>query len=154
LIGGLENDRDGARRQCEVAVSSGRAAEIFGQMIAALGGPKDFVENYDNYLVKAPVVRELHADGFVTAVDTRAIGNAIIELGGGRRQVSDELDLSVGFTNIAKIGMDLGDQGTLAVIHAANVNDADRAAQNVLNAYSLGDSAPATRPVIVDILTG
>ncbi len=154
LLGGLASDRDSARKQCEDALSSGTAAEIFGQMISALGGPADFVENYDNYLAKAPVVRELHADGFVVSVDTRAVGNAIIELGGGRRTVSDKLDLSVGFTEMAPIGTDLGAQGQLAIIHANNVDDADRAAQNLLNAYELGDSAPPDRPVICEILTG
>ena len=154
VLGGLEDDRDIARKQCEDAVSSGKAAEKFGQMISALGGPADFVDNYQMYLADAPVIRELHANGFVSSVDTRAVGNAIIELGGGRRTVSDELDLSVGLTNIAPIGTNLGDQGVLAVIHAADVNDADRAAQNLLNAYCFSDSAPADRPAISEILTG
>jgi thymidine phosphorylase len=154
LLGGLASDRESARNQCEDALSSGKAAEIFGQMTSALGGPTDFVDNYDKYLVKAPVVRELHADGFVVSADTRAIGNAIIELGGGRRAVSEELDLSVGFTDFAPVGTDLGTQGRLAIIHAANVDDADRAAQNLLNAYELGDSAPPDRQAIYEILTG
>ena len=154
LLGGLTSDRESARKQCEAAVSSGKAAEIFGQMTAALGGPVDFMENYENYLVQAPVIRELHANGFVSSVDTRAVGNAIIELGGGRRKVSDELDLSVGFTSMAPIGADLGDQGLLAIIHAADVNAADRAAQNILNAYTFSDSAPADRPIVCEILTG
>ena len=45
LAGGVESDRDTAKRRCDDAVASGRAAEIFGQMCAALGGPGDFVEN-------------------------------------------------------------------------------------------------------------
>lgn len=154
LLGGLVDDRDAARKQCEEALSSGKAAETFAQMVAALGGPVDFMENCDRYLVKAPVVRELHANGYVASVNTRAVGNAIIELGGGRRTVSDALDLSVGFSDIAPVGTDLGDQGVLATIHAASVDDADRAAQNLLNAYTFGDSAPAERPIICEILTG
>jgi thymidine phosphorylase len=153
LLGGLASDRKSARKQCEDALSSGAAAEIFEQMTSALGGPTDFIENYDKYLVQAPVVRELHADGFVVSADARAIGNSIIELGGGRRAVSDELNLSVGFTDLAPVGTDLGTQGRLAIIHAANVDDADRAAQNLLNAYVLGDSGPPDRPAICEILT-
>ena len=153
LLGGLADDRDVARQRCEDAVSSGRAAEIFGEMTDALGGPADFIEKHDDYLVRAPVIREVHADGFVASVDTRAIGNAIIELGGGRRTVTDTLDLSVGFTEIAPIGADLGHQGRLATIHAANVDDADRAAQNLLNAYSLAETKPVDRPTVCEILT-
>jgi thymidine phosphorylase len=154
LIGGLAGDRESARQQCEDALSSGKAAEIFTEMVAALGGPKDFVDNYDNYLVKAAVVRDLHADGVVLSVDTRAVGNAIIELGGGRRKVGDVLDLSVGFTDIAPIGTELDKERPLAVIHAASEADADSAAQNLLRAFEIGDSAPLARPVIHEILSG
>jgi thymidine phosphorylase len=154
LLGGLADDRDSARKQCEHAVSSGKAAELFAEMVAALGGPNDFVENYDKYLVRAPVTRELFAEGIVQSVDARAIGNAIIELGGGRRAVGQRLDLSVGFTDIAPIGTDLDTERPLATIHAASESDADKAAANLLRAYELGDSAPEIRPVIHEILAG
>jgi len=154
LVGGLEDDRDAARRRCEEVLDNGSAAEVFGRMTAALGGPVDFVERFDSYLAKAPVIREVHAEGVVTGVDTRAVGNAIIELGGGRRLVGEKLDLSVGFSNIAPIGAEVGGERPLAVVHAASDEDADRAVQNLLGACTLGDAAPAARPVIAEILTG
>jgi thymidine phosphorylase len=94
------------------------------------------------------------AQGIVTAVDTRAIGNAIIELGGGRRQVGEKLDLSVGFSSIAPIGTELDSKTPLAVIHAASEAAADRAEKNLLAAISLGDERPPERPVICEILAG
>ncbi len=154
LIGGLEDDRDAALQRCELAISSGSAAEIFGRMTAALGGPIDFVERYDSYLAKAPVVRALHAEGVVTEVDTRAFGNAIIELGGQRREVGQQLDMAVGFTAIAPIGTVLDSETPLAVIHAASDDDADRAENNLLNACTRSDSVPQERPTVCEILTG
>ena len=154
LVGGLENDRDAARQRCEAAVTSGRAADIFGRMTAALGGPSDFVERYDTHLAKAPVIRAVHVEGVVTEVDTRAVGNAIIELGGGRRTVGESLDLAVGFSDIAPIGTAVDSERPLAVVHAASESDADRAAKNIINACKLGESAPAERPTICEILTG
>ena len=154
IVGGIENDRKQARARCEDAIVSGEAAEVFSHMVRVLGGPADFVENYEAYLVKAPVVRPIGARGFVTGVNARAIGNAIIELGGGRRQVGEELDWSVGFSEIASIGTELDADTPLAVIHAASDADADKAEQNLLAACQLGDSAPMDRPVISDILTG
>ena len=154
IVGGIEEDRASARARCENAVTSGKAAEIFGRMVRALGGPADFVDNYGGYLVKAPVVRSVSASGFVTGVNTRAIGNAIIELGGGRRQVGEKLDWSVGFSEIASIGTQLDEDTPLAVVHAASDADADRAQRSLLAACRLGDSPPADRPVIGDILTG
>ncbi len=154
VVGGIETDRDEARRLCDDAVTSGRAAEVFGRMVAAMGGPSDFVEKYDSHLAKAPVVRSVDGTGFVASVNTRAIGNAIIELGGGRRQVGEALDLSVGFSHIARVGTELDDDTPLAVVHAASDADAERAEQSLRDACVLGDSPPATRPVICEILTG
>ena len=154
VVGGIEHDRDKARLRCERAVASGRAAEIFGRMVAALGGPADLVENHEQHLVKAPVVRAVHADGIVARVNTRAVGNALIELGGGRRKVGERLDLSVGFSDIAPIGTRADSATPLAVVHAACESDAKQAEKNLLAAYTLSDDAPAGRPVICEILTG
>jgi len=154
VIGDIETDRDKARDLCAEAVTSGRAAEKFGRMVAALGGPSDFVENYDKYLVKAPVIRPVHASGIVTAIDTRAIGNAIIELGGGRRIVGEKLDLSVGFAHMAAIDTRVDDTTPLAVIHAASEADAVVAERNLRAAVTLDDTMHAERPVVLEILTG
>lgn len=154
VVGGIEADRDKARDLCAEAVTSGRAAEVFARMVTALGGPADFVERYDRYLAKAPVVRPVHDSGIVTAVDTHAIGNAIIELGGGRRIVGEKLDHSVGFAQIAAIDTKLNDATPLAVIHAASESDARAAERNLRAAVTLDDTMHAERPVVLEILTG
>ncbi|MDH4056673.1 MAG: thymidine phosphorylase [Gammaproteobacteria bacterium] len=154
IVGGLEVDRGRAHAKCEQAVASGRAAEIFGRMTAALGGPTDFVENCESYLAQAPVVREVFARGVITKVHTRSVGEAIVELGGGRHTVGEKLDLSVGFTDIACVGTRLDGSRPFVVIHAANEADAEIAEKNLLKAFEIGDSEPAPRPVVHEILTG
>ncbi|NNF49788.1 MAG: thymidine phosphorylase, partial [Woeseiaceae bacterium] len=151
---GLETDRAVARARCDEAVTSGRAAEKFAAMVVALGGPGDLLEQPARHLASAPVTRPVYASRVVTAVDTRAMGNAIIELGGGRRRVGEALDLSVGFSDIAPVGAALDSNTPLAVIHAASDGDAEQAAANLLAAVTTGDDAPVERPVIREILTG
>lgn len=154
LLGGIESDRESARRRCEEAVSSGKAAEIFARMTAALGGPADFVENYDSHLAKAPVTRSVHVDGILASVNTRAVGNALIELGGGRQKVGEKLNFAVGFSDFASVGSALGKDRPLAIIHAASDDDADVAARNLLKACKTGATAPELHAVISEILTG
>jgi thymidine phosphorylase len=153
-ITGLEPTREAARRRCEDALASGHAAEVFGRMCAGLGGPKDFVERYDRYLARAPVMRTVYGEGVLTAVDTRAIGNSIIELGGGRRRVGEMLDLSVGYSEFANIGETLDESRPLAVIHAASEADAAAAERSLLAACEIGEAAPAARPVVHEIRGG
>jgi thymidine phosphorylase len=154
VAGGIESDRNAAKQRCDDAVTSGRAAEIFGRMTAQLGGPADFVDNFERYLPHAPVVKPVHTEGVLVGVDTRAVGNAIIELGGGRHKVGEELDLSVGFTDVAPIGTVLDANRPLAVVHAATAEDADAAGKNLLAACTVSTEAPAERPVICRIMTG
>ena len=154
IVGGVETNRDAATQRCDEAVSSGRAAEAFSRMVAALGGPRDFLDKYDTYLASAPVARPVRAQGFLAVVDTRAVGNAIIELGGGRRKVGETLDLSVGFSEIAPIGAELDANRPLAIVHAASDAAAQQAEERLLAAVTVADAPPDKRPVICDILTG
>ena len=152
LITGLEEEREAAVARCDDAVTSGRAAEAFAVMVHALGGPADFVDRYTAYLPVAPVTVEVLADGYLSGVDTRGVGNAIIELGGGRRTVGQSLDLSVGFTGIASIGSRLDGEHPLAVVHAASEGDAERAKQNLLAAIEISDTRPSHHKVVYEIL--
>lgn len=154
VVAGLADDRESARQACDRAVTSGRAAEVFAGMVAALGGPGDFLDDYRSHLPSAPVVRPVHADGYLTAMDTRLVGNTIIELGGGRRRLGDTLDLSVGFTDIAAVGTRLDADTPLALVHAASEAEADRAAGLLRSACAFSEQASETRPVVTDILSG
>jgi thymidine phosphorylase len=151
VLSGIEPDLKSATAKIETAYSSGHAAEIFGRMVAALGGPADFVERADKHLVAAPVIHEAKraAPGTVTAIDTRAVGIAVIELGGGRRQPTDRIDHSVGFSRLAAVGEAVGPNRPLGVIHARSEDDAAKAAEALRAAYTIGATAPHERPVVI-----
>ena len=152
VVSGVTDDREAASVKCDEAVSSGRAAEIFGRMVEALGGPADFLDGFERYLPAAPVVRAIHADGVLTTVDTRGVGNAVIELGGGRRQVGEQLDHAVGFTGFAATGTTLDSTTPLAIVHAASEGDANRAEEQLRAACTVSPDAPAKRPVVCRIM--
>ncbi|TVP70852.1 MAG: thymidine phosphorylase [Rhodobacteraceae bacterium] len=151
LLSGLASDLDAARAAMEDAFTSGRAAERFGQMVSALGGPADFMERPDAYLPQAPVIRAVAAPraGHVAGFKAREIGLAVIELGGGRRQPTDRIDPSVGIAQIVAEGTQVAPGDPLAVIHAADEPAAARAEAAFLAACHLGD-APSERPLILE----
>jgi len=154
LLGGLSSDREAARDSAAEALTSGRAAETFARMLVALGGPTDFLERYDHYLPAAPLQRPVHAgdSGYLAEVDGRRVGNAIVELGGGRRRQDDRLDLSVGFSGIVPIGSRIDDATPLATVHAADEDAADAAAEALRRACRLSDSPVAARPVVLEVM--
>ncbi len=154
LLTDLEDDHDRALDRCDKAVTSGQAAERFDEMCVALGGPAGFVANDGKYLAQAPVTRAVHTSGFLAAVDTRAVGNAIIELGGGRRQVGEVLDLSVGFSDVARIGTLLDGETPLAVVHAASDDAAALAERLLLDACTVQEEPPKTSLVVHEKVSG
>ena len=149
LAGVVPNVGQGRERIGD-AFTSGAAAERFGAMVSGLGGPVDFVENMLKYLPAAPVVREVFAktDGFVRAIETREIGMAVIELGGGRRVSSDTIDHSVGFSDLAGLGRMVDREEPIGVVHALNEDQADAAAAALQDAITIGDTVPMSRPLI------
>ena len=93
--------------------------------------------------------------GIVAAIDVRAIGLAVVELGGGRARASDSIDPSVGFTELAPIGVEVGPDAPLARVHARSADESEAAVRRLRAAYRLGDVAPArTEPVVARIAAG
>jgi thymidine phosphorylase len=138
------------------ALQSGAAAEHFARMVVALGGPADLLERPDDHLPRAPVVVEAHAerDGVVAGVDVRAVGLAIIDLGGGRRREDDAIDHSVGLTDIAEPGERVGPHGRpLAIVHARDEHMAARAAEAVSAAFRVGDRVLDEHPPVLEVVS-
>lgn len=155
ISGKLARDEADARRQLQAVLDNGKAAEVFGRMVAAQDGPRDFIENYDNHLPKAPLTKAVYADGtgFVTAMDTRDIGMAVVSMGGGRRQASDPIDYSVGFTDFARLGDKVDASRPLAVIHAKDESDWQDAAKALKRAIKLSDKAAEETPTVYRRIT-
>ncbi len=143
VLAGSEANAEAAALKLLEALQSGRAAEKFDAMIAALGGPKGFSGDWQQRLPEAVVMREIAAPetGVVTAIDGRAIGMAVVHLGGGRLRDGDRIDPSVGLSEIVSIGDSVTKGQPLARLHAASERAARDAQRAVLDAITLGESA-------------
>ena len=142
---------DGAA-QATAALDSGRAAEHFARMVAGLGGPADVLAAPQ--LPTAPVQQDVPAPrgGWVAAMDTRALGLAVVALGGGRRVASDAVDPRVGFSRVRALGTAVQAGDALLRVHAASAADAQAARAAVLAAITIADAAPPATPVVIETL--
>ncbi len=150
LSGKLAASDADARQKLMTVLDNGKAAEVFGRMVAAQQGPVDFVERYDAYLPAPMLSKPVYADqpGIVSSMDTRALGLAVVAMGGGRQRASDSIDYSVGFSEMITLGERADAQRPLAMIHASSEDKWQQAATAVKAALVLGDSAPAETPVV------
>jgi thymidine phosphorylase len=143
----LEAD-DGYVR-AKVALDSGAAAERFSAMVRALGGPSDIDHPRHGARHACPVVRDVYADtsGPVNAIDTRAIGMAVVVLGGGRTDPGAKIDHGVGLDHLMPLGSDANARTPIARIHARDEAIADEAERRIKAAYTIGE-APAPNPTV------
>ena len=150
VSGNLATDVQQARQKLQKALDNGQAAEIFARMVAGLGGPADFVEHYDNYLPGAAIVKPVFmaAEGYLSAMDTRAVGMAVVQLGGGRKVAADTIDYSVGLSDICRLGDLIDASQPIAMMHANSEASWNQAADTLRAALSVSDQKPEQNPMV------
>jgi thymidine phosphorylase len=148
-LGGLQPTVAAARAALQHSLDSGAAAERFARMVAALGGPANVLQAPG--LPVAPVQRPVPAPrgGWVAAIDVRALGLAVVALGGGRAHPADRVDPRVGLADVVPLRRALAAGEPLATVHAAREAAAAAAVAAVQAACTLADAAPAAAPAVV-----
>ncbi|AMW04346.1 thymidine phosphorylase [Gemmatimonas phototrophica] len=149
VLGGAASDRNEARRRMEVAISSGRAARKFQEIIEAQGGNPAVVD--DPGLLPQAAECELFVaprDGVVAQVEPRAIGRGITALGGGRTKVEDTVDPAVGFVITARPGDVVRAGEPLATIFARNEAGVAAGVASLKEAIRIADEADPPLPLI------
>lgn len=138
----------------EKVLSSGQAAEKFAQMVAAFGGPTDFIEHYNKYLPQALHQKAVYASkaGYVYGMNTRSVGLSIIKLKGGRSYPNEKLDLTTGFTNFVQIGDKIDEKTPLAIVYYQNEDQYEAVKKDLSEAIIIKDIPPAVQNPILDII--
>lgn len=147
---GLSPDAEAARAKIEQVLDDGSAAERFAGMTRALGGPADLLERPAEHLPLAPVQRPVCPSrrGWLTSMDVRAVGLAVLAMGGGRRRADQAIDPGVGLSAMRGRGTELGPDAPLCIVHARSEAQAEECAQELLRVIELQEEPPEPHPVI------
>jgi thymidine phosphorylase len=131
----------------EKAISSGAGLEKFREMVAAQGGdldaPRPLAPAHD---IGSPWA------GVVSAIDTERLGYVLIHLGGGRKQLGDQLDLSVGLEMLVRLGDKVDANQPLARVFA-QPDAVSHVKRDLLAAITIGDNQVEPPPLIVERMT-
>ena len=140
----LNKSLEAAKQQLNNHLQSGKALEKFHEMVQAQAG------NLDQQKKAAPV-HEIVSDrvGTVSAIDTEKLGMAIIELGGGRRALTDQIDHSVGLEMLVYLGEKV-DRGQPLVRMLARPDDVVTVSRMIFEALTIDDSVAVVNAVIVE----
>ncbi len=151
----LEATIDAARARLKKLYESGEALECFRRNVEAQGGDPRVCDNPREILPLTDKAFQVESprSGFVAAIDTEEIGNAIAEAGGGRVRVEDRIDPRVGFAAEVKIGDELKPNGLIGTVFCDDTARGERAAARIQAAYSISEERSGeVPPLIKDVI--
>lgn len=130
-------------------IASGKPLEKFAQMIEAQSGDPKVVEDY-SLLPMAKNVHELRAQqsGYLAFVDTKEVGMAVVELGGGRKKKEDNIDHGVGIKFLVEGGSKVDAGDIVALVYFNNENTLNSALKRLEHAFTITETEPQERPLI------
>ncbi|MBP0441129.1 thymidine phosphorylase [Tianweitania sediminis] len=151
VLSGLAPTAEEGLRRARQVLDSGAAAEHFGRMVRALGGPGDFLQRAEHHLPRAPVVQPVLAEraGYIGSIATRDIGLAVVSLGGGRQKPADLVDPAVGFSHLLAHGSAVEAGQPLGFVHTRDADRAAEAAAALRAAYRIGAEELQPRALVL-----
>jgi pyrimidine-nucleoside phosphorylase len=149
VAAGAESEENAAAKRVESALSEGLAFERFVENVEAQGGDPGVADDPDR-LPKAPVQRELraHRGAWIARLPAHAIGEELVEIGGGRRVMGEALDRSVGFEFPRTVGERVEKGETWCVVHARSDEDAEGARERLETIVEWSETEVAPTPAI------
>ncbi len=144
---------DEARARLAQAIADGSAVRKLKELVAAQGGDPRAIDDY-SVLPQARSTSDVVAPqaGFVTGIDTEAVGLAAVALGAGRQRVDSRIDPAVGFTLLRKVGEPVKAGEPVVRIHSNDPAPVDEVKMRLQAAYRFGPQAPAPRPLVLERL--
>ena len=149
MLAGVAKSPKDANAMMIDAMTTGRALTKFREIIRAQGGD-DSVIDKPQRLPQAPRQAYYLApiSGVVQRVEPREIGHGVIALGGGRRDMEDTIDPSVGFVVTTKPGVRVTKGDALAMIHARSAEDLKLGESVLAKAITIGEGKPTPLPLV------
>lgn len=146
--------KEEAIEKINTVVSNGLAAEKFEKMVNALGGPSDILSSYDKYLQNNSFKKEIFSkkNGWVKDIKTRDLGLILIELGGGRKQITDKINYNVGYDNVINVGNKINATQSLLTIYTDSKNDYENVREKIEECFVISDTQVNELPETYEVI--
>lgn len=154
VLTGIAKNVEEASAICLTKIENGAALERFRQNVELQKGDPRICDHPEMLLEKniAQVPLTAEESGFVTEIDTKAVGTAVCGLGGGRIKVEDTIDYAVGFSAGKKIGDSIEKGEEIGTIFCRKKTQADRVSEKLRNAYKIASEKPPVSELIKEVI--
>ena len=146
--------KEEAHKKIDQVITNGSAAEKFEMMVAALGGPKNILSSYEQDLNNNSSHKDIFAQnfGWVEKIHTRELGLTLIELGGGRKQVTDKINYGVGYDNVCSVGDKIDSSRPLLTLYSNNMEDDKKLEDRIKDCFVISEKEIKKLPEIYEYI--
>ena len=143
-----------ALKKINTVISNGQAAEKFEKMVHALGGPSDIMSSHDNHLKIKAIKKDILStqSGWVKEIKTRDLGLILIELGGGRKQVTDKINFNVGYDQVLRVGDKVDTSIPLLTVYTNSEDDYENVRKKIQDCFIIVDSEVSELPYTYEVI--
>ena len=147
--------KEEALKKIDTVISNGEAAEKFEKMVAALGGASNILSSYNTELQIDAFKKDIYIQqsGYVQKIKTRDLGLVLIELGGGRKQVTDKINFNVGYDNVLSVGDKVGGSTPLLTLYCHSDKDFENVEKKIEKCFLIGDDEVANNSDIYEVIS-
>ena len=146
--------KEDALKKIEKVLLNGAAAEKFEKMTSALGGPNNILSTYETDLRNESTARDIFSDkeGWIEKIHTRELGLILIELGGGRKQVSDKINYGVGYDSVISVGEKIDSTKPLLQLHSNTEDDSKELDERIIDCFIISDKEIKKLPQVYEYI--
>lgn len=153
VLAGKEADLDSAKATANRKIADGEALECFRLNVEMQGGDPSVCDRPDMLLAELhECVIEAPSSGSIAEIDTFMIGNAMVEIGGGRTKAEDSVDHAVGFESRASIGHEVRRGEALCIAYCRDETQAGRIREKLVRAYTITAEPVPANDLIRDVV--
>ena len=147
-------DKEKSIKEINKVIETGKAAEKFEHMVSLLGGTNNILSSFQDEISKAPYKEDIFplVNGFVQNINTRDLGIILIELGGGRKQITDKIDFAVGFESVVAIGEKVDIARPLIRIHSRTKENIESFSNRIRECFKIAESDSSTPRTIYETI--
>ena len=146
--------KEDALKKIDTVISNGQAAEKFEKMVHSLGGPSDIMSSHDNHLKIKAIKKDIFSPqpGWVQEIKTRDLGLILIELGGGRKQVTDKINFNVGYDQVLRIGDKVDTSTPLLTVYTNSEDDYQNVRKKIEDCFIIADTEVSELPYTYEVI--
>ena len=146
--------KDEALHKIKEVIANGLAAEKFEMMVKALGGPTNILSSYEKDL-KINLIQNdffIEKKGWIEKIETRQLGLILIELGGGRKQVADKINFSVGYDNVASVGDIIDPSKPILTLYSQTKEDYESVRKKIYDCFIVSEKESKKLPEVYETI--